>query len=70
MRKLSNRPDAEFLTLKQTADLLNTSVLTCRKICADAGVIRRFGSKIVRVDRKALLDYINAECTDNPAEQG
>lgn len=70
MRKLSNRPDAEFLTLKQTADLLNTSVLTCRKICADAGAIRRFGSKIVRVDRGALMAYINSACAGNPAEQG
>ena len=70
MRKLLDRPEAEFLTMQQARNLLNTSMVTCRRICADAGVIRRFGSKVVRVDRKALLDYINAECTDNPAERG
>ena len=69
MRKLTNRPDATFLTLKQACDLLNVSMLTCRKICAESGAIVRFGSKIVRIDRKRLMDYIGSECTDAPAEQ-
>ena len=69
MRKLLDRPEAEFLTMQQARNLLNTSMVTCRRICAESGAIVRFGSKVVRVDRKALLDYINAECTDNPAEQ-
>jgi len=70
MRKLSNRPDAEFLTLKQTADLLNVSMLTCRKICAESGAIRNFGGRTIRIDRGALMAYINAECTENTAGQG
>ena len=70
MRKLLDRPEAEFLTMQQARNLLNTSMVTCRRICAESGAVVRFGSKIVRIDRKRLLNYINTECTDNPAEQG
>ena len=69
MRKLLDRPEAEFLTMQQARNLLNTSMVTCRKICADAGAVVRFGSKVVRIDRKRLMDYIGSECTDAPAEQ-
>lgn len=73
MRKITNRPDATFLTLKQACDLLNVSMLTCRKICAESGAIRHFGGRTVRIDRSVLMDFINCECTEcaeNPAEQG
>ena len=71
MNKLTERSDAVFMTWKQAQALLNTSMVTCRRICADAGAIRRFGGKTVRIDRKRLLSFINAECTDNgnPAEE-
>lgn len=72
MRKITNRPDATFLTLKQACDLLNVSMLTCRKICAESGAIRHFGGRTVRIDRSVLMDFINCECTEcaeNPAEE-
>lgn len=70
MRKLTNRPDATFLTLKQAANLLNVSMLTCRKICAESGAIRNFGGRTIRIDRDALMAYVNSACAGNPAEQG
>jgi excisionase family DNA binding protein len=70
MRKLTNRPDATFLTLKQVCDLLNVSMLTCRKICSEAGAVRNFGGRTIRIDRDALMAYINSACAGNPAEQG
>ena len=70
MRKLTNRENPTFLTLKQACDLLNVSMLTCRKICAESGAIRNFGGRTIRIDRGALMAYINTECTDAPAEQG
>ena len=73
MRKLTNRENPAFLTLKQACDLLNVSMLTCRKICAESGAIRHFGGRTVRIDRSVLMDFINCECTEcaeNPAEQG
>jgi excisionase family DNA binding protein len=63
MKKLTDRPDAKYMTLQQTADLLNVSMLTCRKICAESGAIRNFGGRTIRIDRDALMGYINTECT-------
>ena len=72
MRKLTNRENPTFLTLKQTADLLNMSMLKTRQICSDANAIRHFGGRTVRIDRSVLMDFINCECTEcaeNPAEE-
>lgn len=69
MKKLTERTNCDFLTWKQAQALLNVSMVTCRRICAESGAVVRFGSKIVRIDRKRLLSFINAECTDNPAEE-
>ena len=69
MRKLTNRPDATFLTLKQTADLLNMSMLKTRQICSDANAIRHFGGRTIRIDRDALMAYVNSACAGNPAKQ-
>ena len=70
MKKLTERTNCDFLTWKQAQALLNVSMVTCRRICAESGAIVRFGSKVVRIDRKRLIDYIGSECTDTPAEQG
>lgn len=70
MMKLRERTNTDFMTWKQAQNMLNTSMVTCRRICAESGAIVRFGGKIVRIDRKRLLDYIDAECTENTAEQG
>lgn len=70
MRKLTNRENPTFLTLKQACDLLNVSMLTCRKICAESGAIRNFGGRTIRIDRSVLLAYVNSACAGNPAEQG
>ena len=70
MRKLTSRENPAFLTLKQACDLLNVSMLTCRKICAESGAIRNFGGRTIRIDRDALMAYVNSACAGNPAEQG
>lgn len=70
MRKLTNRENPTFLTLKQTADLLNMSMLKTRQICAESGAIRNFGGRTIRIDRDALMAYVNSACAGNPAEQG
>ena len=69
MRKLTNRENPTFLKLKQTADLLNMSMLKTRQICSDANAIRHFGGRTVRIDRSVLLAYVNSACAGNPAKQ-
>lgn len=68
MKKLTDRPDAKYMTLQQTADLLNVSMLTCRKICSEAGAVRKLGDKVVRIDRDVLVGYINTECARKEQE--
>ena len=69
MRKLTNRENPAFLTLKQACDMLNVSMLKTRQICADAGAVRNFGGRTIRIDRDALMAYVNSACAGNPAKQ-